>query len=84
MILIYLAQLPLFAAGLWLGIGASGVAGLVAALILAGAGGMPAAALFAALNVAPVVLLVRQSLLARTGAGNAVDRNAVEWYPRAP
>ena len=32
--------------------------------------------LFAALNVVPVVLLVRQSLLARTGPGNAV-----EWYP---
>ena len=76
MILVYLAQLPLFAAGLWLGTGASASAGLVAALILAAAGSMPAAALFAAVNVFPVVLLVRQSLLARTGSGNAV-----EWYP---
>ena len=81
MILVYLAQLPLFAAGLWLGTGASASAGLVAALILAAAGSMPAAALFAALNVVPVVLLVRQSLLARTGASNTVDGNAVEWYP---
>jgi hypothetical protein len=76
MILVYLAQLPLFAAGLWLGTGASASAGLVAALLLAGAGSLPAAALFAAVNVGPVVLLVRQSLLARTGHGNAV-----EWYP---
>lgn len=76
MILVYLTQLPLFAAGLWLGTGASASAGFVAALILAGAGNLLAAALFAALNVVPVVLLVRQSLLARTGPGNAV-----EWYP---
>ncbi|MGA7261902.1 MAG: DUF2232 domain-containing protein [Stellaceae bacterium] len=76
MILVYLAQLPLFAAGLWLGAGASASAGLVAALLVAGIGSLPAAALFGALNVVPVVLLVRQSLLARTGSGNAV-----EWYP---
>lgn len=76
MILVYLAQLPLFAAGLWLGTGASASAGLVAALILAGAGDLLIAALFAALNVVPVVLLVREALLARTGPGNAV-----EWYP---
>ena len=76
MILVYLAQLPLFAAGLWLGTGASASAGFVAALILAGAGNLLAAALFTALNVVPVVLLVRQSLLAKTGPGNAV-----EWYP---
>src|SRR5438270_8705668 len=76
MILVYLAQLPLFAAGLWLGTGASSLAGLLAALILASAGILLAAALFAALNVVPVVLLVRQSLLARTGPGDAV-----EWYP---
>ena len=76
MILVYLAQLPLFAAGLWLGTGASASAGFVAALILASAGSLPAVGLFAALNVIPVALLVRQSLLARTGPGNAV-----EWYP---
>ncbi len=76
MILVYLAQLPLFAAGLWLGTGASACAGFAAALILAGGGNLLAAALFAALNVVPVVLLVRQSLLARTGPGNTV-----EWYP---
>src|SRR4051812_50051280 len=41
MILVYLAQLPLFAAGLWLGTGAAAAAGVIAALILAG-GGHPA------------------------------------------
>ena len=76
MILVYLAQLPLFAAGLWLGTGAAASAGLVAALILAGAGNLLASGLFAALNIVPVVLLVRQSLLFRTAPGNAV-----EWYP---
>jgi len=76
MILVYLAELPLFLVGLWLGTGASALAGLVAALILAGAGSVLTAAVFAALNVIPVVLLVRQSLLARTGF-----ENAVEWYP---
>jgi hypothetical protein len=76
MILVYLAQLPLFAAGLWLGTGASASAGLVAALLLAGAGSLQAAAFFSALNVVPVVLLVRQSLLARTSPGDGV-----EWYP---
>jgi len=76
MILVYLAQLPLFAAGLWLGTGAAAAAGLIAALILAGAGNLLASGLFAALNIVPVVLLVRQSLLLRTA-----PRNAVEWYP---
>jgi len=76
MILVYLAQLPLFAAGLWLGTGAAAAAGLIAALILAGAGNLLASGLFAALNIVPVVLLMRQSLLFRTAPGNAV-----EWYP---
>jgi hypothetical protein len=76
MIFVYLAQLPLFAAGLWLGTGAAVSAGFVAVLILAGSGSLLIPALFAALNVVPVVLLVRESLLARTGPGNAV-----EWYP---
>jgi hypothetical protein len=78
-ILIYLAQLPLFAAGLWLGTGACALAGLVAALVLTGAGSLLTAGMFAALNVFPVVLLVRQSLLARTAPGDMI-----EWYPPGP
>src|SRR5581483_11908465 len=55
LILVYLTQLPLFAAGLWLGF---------------------AAALFAGLNVVPVVILVRQALLARRQ-----DDGTLQWYP---
>ena len=43
---------------------------------LAGGGGVIAAALFIGLYAAPVVLLVRQALLARSGPDGAV-----EWYP---
>jgi hypothetical protein len=76
MILVYLAQLPLFAAGLWLGTGACASAGLVATVVLAGVGNLLAAMVFTVVNVIPVVLLVRQSLLARTAPGNQVT-----WYP---
>lgn len=76
LILVYLAQLPLFAAGLWLGVGIAAIAGLTASVILLAAGGVIAAAVFAGLYAAPVVLLVRQALLARRGPGDAV-----EWYP---
>jgi hypothetical protein len=75
MILVYLTQLPLFVAGLWLGVGASALAGLAALLILIAASNLMAAAVFAGLNVVPVVLLVRQSLLARTDRGGEI-----EWY----
>jgi hypothetical protein len=76
MILVYLAQLPLFAAGLWLGVGAAAMAALTASAVLLAAGGVIAAALFAGLYAAPVVLLVRQALLARNG-----PEGALEWYP---
>jgi hypothetical protein len=74
-ILVYLTQLPLFVAGLWLGVGASALAGLTASLILLAASDIMAAAVFAALNAIPVVLLVRQALLARPGVGGVI-----EWY----
>ena len=76
MILVYLAQLPLFAAGLWLGVGAAAMAALTASAVLLATGGVIAAALFAGLYAAPVVLLVRQALLARSG-----PEGAIEWYP---
>jgi hypothetical protein len=76
MILVYLAQLPLFVAGLWLGASVSALAGLAASLLLAATGNLVAATVFAGSNAIPVGLLVRQSLLARTVAGGAV-----EWYP---
>jgi Predicted membrane protein (DUF2232) len=76
LILVYLAQLPLFLAGLWLGVGAAAVAGLTGSLVLLAASDMAAAALFAGLYAVPVFLLVRQALLARNG-----PTGAIEWYP---
>ena len=76
LILVYLTQLPLFAAGLWLGVSAAVIAGVVGLVILVSADTLPTAAVFAGLNVIPVVLLVRQALLARNGEGGATD-----WYP---
>jgi len=76
LILAYLAQLPLFAAGLWLGLGASIAAGAGALVLVATAAGVSTAAVFAALYVVPIVLLTRQALLARHGPDGAV-----EWYP---
>ena len=76
MILVYLTQLPLFVAGLWLGVGASVIAGVSALVILGAGGSLPTAATFAGLNAIPVVLLVRRALLARTVAAGIID-----WYP---
>ncbi len=76
LILVYLTQLPLFAAGLWLGVGAAAIAGLTATLMLLAASDFLAAAVFAGLNVIPVTLLVRQALLAR----RQPDETVV-WYP---
>jgi hypothetical protein len=76
MILVYLTQLPLFVAGLWLGVTACALAGLAAFLIVFIVGNFIAAAVFVGLNAVPVVLLVRQSLLARAGANGST-----EWYP---
>jgi Predicted membrane protein (DUF2232) len=75
-ILVYMTQLPLFLAGLWLGVGAAALAGLTASLVLLAASDFLAAAIFVALNAAPVVLLVRQALLARRG-----EDGVLVWYP---
>ena len=76
LILVYLAQLPLFMCGLWGGVAVAALAGLAASLLLLIASNLVAAIMFAGLNVVPVILLVRQALLARTGADGAI-----EWYP---
>ena len=75
-ILAYLSQLPLFAAGLWLGAGASILSGLAGVVILIATGGLLTAVVFGVVDAVPVVLLVRQALLARPSNGGAV-----EWYP---
>jgi hypothetical protein len=76
LVLVYMTQLPLFLAGLWLGTGAAALAGLTAALVLLSASDILGAAIFAAVNAVPVVLLVRQALLARAGSDGKVV-----WYP---
>jgi hypothetical protein len=75
-ILVSLTQLPLFLAGLWLGLRAAAIAAIAAALILYAVGNLIGAALFAAFDALPVLLLVRQALLARPGPGPTAD-----WYP---
>jgi hypothetical protein len=77
LILVYMTQLPLFVAGLWLGASAAVTAGLTGALVLLAASDLAGAALFAALNAAPVALLVRQALLARRRSSDG----ALTWYP---
>src|SRR5271169_6500782 len=76
LILVYLAQLPLFIGGLWGGVAVAVLAGLAASLMLLIASNLMAVIMFAGLNVVPVILLVRQALLARAGADGAI-----EWYP---
>jgi hypothetical protein len=76
LILVYLAQLPLFLAGLWGGLNAAALAGLAASIVLLAVSNITAVGLFAALIVVPVVLLVRQALLARPTA-----EGGTEWYP---
>jgi hypothetical protein len=76
LILVYLTQLPLFVAGLWLGVGAVAAAGATGSLVLLVVSDLLGAALFAALNAVPVTLLVRQALLARRR-----DDGVYAWYP---
>ena len=76
LILVYLSQLPLFVGGLWGGVTTAALAGLTASLMLLAASNIIAVIVFAALNVVPVILLVRQALLARPGADGTI-----EWYP---
>lgn len=76
LILAYMSQLPLFVAGLWLGTGAVAVAGLSGFCVLFAFDDLLGAAVFGALNAAPVMLLVRQALLARQG-----QDGTLRWYP---
>lgn len=75
-ILLYLAQLPLFVSGLWLGAGAALISGTTACLVLLAVSDVVAAAVYAAVVAGPVALLVRQALLARRGPDGDLH-----WYP---
>ncbi|TMJ62499.1 MAG: DUF2232 domain-containing protein [Alphaproteobacteria bacterium] len=76
MILVYLTQLPLFLAGLWFGSVAAAIAGFSGVVVLLAASDLLGAAIFTALNAVPVVVLVRQALLARREADGTL-----RWYP---
>ena len=76
LLLVYMTQLPLFIAGLWLGAGAAALAGLAGTLVLLAASDLMGAALFAAVNAVPVTVLVREALLARPNKDGGVL-----WYP---
>ena len=76
LVLVYLTQLPLFVAGLWLGAGAAALAGLTGSLVLLAASDVLGAAVFAAINAVPVTLLVREALLARRDPDGSIL-----WYP---
>src|SRR5713101_9787650 len=76
LVLVYMTQLPLFIAGLWLGTGAAVLAGLTGTLVLLAASDLLGAAVFAGLNAVPVALLVRQALLARRD-----QSGTLVWYP---
>lgn len=73
--LVYLAPLPLFAAGLGLGLAAVLIAGGIAAAAVLVAGGVGAVLPFVASAVLPSVVVVRQALLWRTTTAGP------EWYP---
>ena len=81
----YFVQLPLFLVGLSLGLTASALASLTAAVTT----GVMAShwlwtAIFALSFAPPVLVIVRQALLSRPAAGRGMELSAagrVEWYP---
>lgn len=77
LILGYLAPLPLFLVGLWLGVAATGIAGAVGAVAVLAATGSILGLLGYVLTAAvPVAFVVRQALLARR-----TESGDLEWYP---
>lgn len=81
LILGYLTPLPLMAIGLWQGTAAAVLASIagttvVTLLMLEESKGLAATLGFLVTSALPAVVVVRQSLLARTGAGGGL-----EWYP---
>lgn len=76
LVLALAAPLPLFAAGLGLGLARAVLAGLVAMVTVAAVAGLPRAALFAATDAVPVLMVVRFALLNRQ-----TEAGGIEWYP---
>src|SRR6056297_767262 len=75
-ILAYLAQLPLFLAGLSLGSKAAAIAGAIGVIALGALGGVWTGLVYGATTVIPVVILVALALKSRTWSDGRVY-----WYP---
>jgi hypothetical protein len=76
LMLSYLVPLPLFAAGLALGVGAAVLAGASASMAMATLGSFATAIFFAIVYAAPAIFMTRQALLHRNASGGGI-----EWYP---
>lgn len=77
LILGYLAPLPLFLAGLWLGPATAVIAATAGTVtVLAASSSLLVALAYLVTGAFPVILVVRQALLARTAADGSI-----EWYP---
>ena len=89
MMLVYLADLPLFLAGFAFGPQSAAISGAAGFMISGMLGGGLSAGIFGLLQALPVWLVVRQMLLQRPailaapgGTGTArPDEDNVEWYP---
>ncbi|MCA3247007.1 MAG: DUF2232 domain-containing protein [Azospirillum sp.] len=75
-ILAYLAQLPLFVAGLWMGTTAAGLAAAAGTLAAFAGGGFVFALAYLLANALPAFVVVRQALLWRPGKDGAI-----QFYP---
>jgi hypothetical protein len=74
--LTYLTPLPLFAAGLSLGVKAAVIAAVAGTLAVMAAGDWGFALFFAVANAIPIALITRQALLNRMRSDGRI-----EWYP---
>lgn len=75
-LLAYFVQLPLVVVGLTLGLTGSMVAAAGGLLMNGLLAGIATAAIYALIQVAPALFVVRQALLSRPGQGGQI-----EWYP---
>lgn len=80
MVLSYLAPLPLFAAGLGLGLVACVVATGLATVLVGFSAGPISAAIFFVVSGLPTILIVQRALLSRP-LGDDPNEERLEWYP---
>ncbi len=76
MLFIYMVPLPLFLIGFSQGLASAAIAAGSATLVAGGFGGLTLALIFGIVIALPVLFIVRQALLSRTGPDGTT-----EWYP---